>query len=78
MPSEMSLVQAEELSNAPPAEEEQPKSCVACFSPIDLESLSFEQRLINDEHFCRRCFDEIMRDESLPYLDNPKKHFSNL
>jgi hypothetical protein len=47
------------------------KCCVECDSPIDPNSLSFEQRLIDDQDFCRRCFDEIMNDEDLSYLKNP-------
>ena len=46
--------------------------CVACFRPVDLTDLSFEQRLIADIHFCRPCWDEVMDDDSLDYLDNPR------
>jgi hypothetical protein len=34
--------------------------------------LSFEQKLVEDEHFCRPCGDEVMEDEGMDYLDNPK------
>lgn len=47
------------------------KHCVECGSPVDANSLSFEQRLIDDQDFCRRCFDEIMSDEDMPYLNDP-------
>lgn len=36
------------------------RNCVTCSQPIDFLSLSFEQRIIDDQDFCRRCFDEIM------------------
>lgn len=45
--------------------------CVSCFRPIDPNALSFEQKLIEDEHFCRLCWDEVM-EESMDYLDNPR------
>jgi hypothetical protein len=32
-----------------------------CEDLIDRNSTSFEQRLIDDSDFCRRCWDEIMR-----------------
>jgi hypothetical protein len=47
------------------------KHCVECDSPIEPGSLSFEQRLIDDQDFCRRCFDEIISDEDMPYLKSP-------
>lgn len=34
--------------------------CVICGDFIDAASLSFEQRLIRDQDFCRKCWDEIM------------------
>jgi hypothetical protein len=46
------------------------KDCVQCFNPVDMEALCFEQRLINDEAWCRKCFDEIMTDVDLNYLDS--------
>jgi len=47
--------------------------CVACFRPIDPDMLSFEQKLIADEHFCRPCWDDVMSEDSeLSYLDLPK------
>jgi hypothetical protein len=46
--------------------------CVACSRPVDASALSFEQRLIKDERFCRPCWDEVMKDESMDYLDNPR------
>ena len=45
--------------------------CVACFRAVDPDELSFEQKLIEDEHFCRSCWDEVMKDESMDYLDSP-------
>lgn len=36
------------------------KSCINCRGPISQISLSFEQKLIEDEDFCRRCWDDIM------------------
>jgi hypothetical protein len=46
--------------------------CVACFRPVDKDTLSFEQKLVEDEHFCRPCWDEVMNEESMDYLDSPK------
>lgn len=34
--------------------------CVVCDNFIDAASLSFEQRLVGDQDFCRKCWDEIM------------------
>ena len=46
--------------------------CVECDTPIDENSMSFEQRLIGDESFCRRCFDRIMLGaDDMPYLERP-------
>lgn len=45
--------------------------CVECNSPIDPNSLSFEMRLVEIRDFCRRCFDEIMKEEELSYLNKP-------
>jgi len=36
------------------------KKCVDCGINIDKGSLSFEQKLIEDEDFCRRCWDRVM------------------
>ena len=36
------------------------KKCVECGINIDKGSLSFEQKLIEDEDFCRRCWDRVM------------------
>ena len=36
------------------------KKCVECGIDIDIDNLSFEQRLIEDEDFCRRCWDRVM------------------
>lgn len=41
-------------------EEGEAKKCVNCSNSIDQLSLSFEQKLIDDEDFCRRCWDDIM------------------
>ena len=48
--------------------------CVACFRPVDPDMLSFEQKLIEDEHFCRPCWDDVMSEsiDELNYLDHPK------
>jgi len=48
--------------------------CVSCFRPIDESSLSFEQKLIDDENFCRSCWDDVMSEsvDELTYLDHPK------
>ncbi len=48
------------------------RNCTQCGDPISEESFSFEQRLIDDHNFCRKCFDEIMLDVDLSYLDNPR------
>lgn len=34
--------------------------CINCRGPISQFSLSFEQKLVEDEDFCRRCWDDIM------------------
>ena len=36
------------------------KKCVECGIDIDVDYLSFEQKLIEDEDFCRRCWDRVM------------------
>ena len=36
------------------------KKCVECGIDIDVDNLSFEQKLIEDEDFCRRCWDRVM------------------
>ena len=46
-------------------------NCLMCGSPVIEESTSFEQRLIGDIEFCRRCFDAIMDDTDTSYLDSP-------
>ena len=46
------------------------KDCVQCLNSIDADALSFEQRLIDDQDFCRRCFDEKVDGEGLDYLDS--------
>ena len=38
------------------------KKCVECGIDIDIDNLSFEQKLIEDENFCRRCWDRVMDD----------------
>jgi uncharacterized paraquat-inducible protein A len=63
----MSLV-IEETANEQRAECQQ---CVECGISIDVDTLSFEQRLIEDEDFCRRCWDKVMDetdDVRLPIL----------
>ena len=46
--------------------------CVECNSPIDPNNMSFEMKLVDVQDFCRRCFDEIMADDGLPYLDDKR------
>jgi hypothetical protein len=41
------------------------RKCAEYDSPIDPNSLSFEQRLIDDTDFCRTCFVEWT-----PFLEN--------
>ena len=41
---------------------EECKKCVECGIRIDMDNLSFEQKLIEDEDFCRRCWDRVMDD----------------
>jgi hypothetical protein len=36
------------------------RHCVLCTDPIVESSLSLEQKIIDDQDFCRRCFDDIM------------------
>lgn len=48
------------------------RNCIQCEDPISEESSNFEQRLIDDQDFCRKCFDEMMLDVDLSYLDNPR------
>ena len=38
------------------------KKCVECGIDIDIDTLSFEQKLIEDEDFCRRCWDRVIDD----------------
>jgi len=49
---------------------EQNRNCILCGSRVKDSSLTFEQRLIEDEDFCAPCWKEIMhdgRDMSLQY-----------
>lgn len=39
------------------------ENCVLCGGTIDSDALTFEQRLINDEDFCRTCWNDIMHEE---------------
>ena len=39
-----------------------PAKCVECRIDIDATNLSFEQKLVKDEDFCRRCWDRVMDD----------------
>lgn len=39
--------------------------CLDCSAPIDPNSLSFEQKLVDDKDFCRRCWARIMMDEEI-------------
>ncbi len=34
-----------------------------CGGAIDVSTLTFEQRLVNDEDFCRTCWNDIMYHE---------------
>jgi hypothetical protein len=45
--------------------------CLICGIIIDPKLIIFEQRLIKDEDFCGKCFAEIMKEESMEYLENP-------
>lgn len=40
--------------------------CIQCHNPIVVESQSFEQRLIGDEDFCRKCWDYVVSEEDIP------------
>ncbi|AIF84136.1 hypothetical protein NTE_02080 [Candidatus Nitrososphaera evergladensis SR1] len=40
--------------------------CVMCHDAISPASLSFEQRLVNDKDFCRKCWDEIITNTVYP------------
>lgn len=51
--------------------------CIQCFRPINSDSLSFEQRLVNDRDFCRRCFEEVAEGDGLAYLDDSRFLSSN-
>ena len=45
--------------------------CIQCGVAIDPTTLSFEQKLIDDKDFCRRCWNQIMSDVDdirLPHL----------
>lgn len=61
--SSMTSIDAKVLNNQ--------KECIECNGLINPDFASFEQNLIRDEHFCRKCFDEIMKDADLGYLENP-------
>ena len=39
-----------------------PTKCIDYGIDIDVSNLSFEQKLAQDEDFCRRCWDRIMDD----------------
>jgi hypothetical protein len=47
-------------SNSSSSSSGETRQCVNCSSTIDSGALSFEQKLIDDEDFCRRCWDDIM------------------
>jgi len=38
------------------------EECVVCGNVIDSASLAFEQRLVDDKDFCRKCWDKIMEE----------------
>lgn len=38
-------------------------NCVMCLDEFDPSDVTFEQRLIEDCSFCKRCWTEIMKDE---------------
>ena len=44
---------------------------IECDEHINESALLFEQRLIDDTDFCGACFDDIMKEEGIDYLDNP-------
>ncbi|HEX7033251.1 MAG TPA: hypothetical protein VF172_09650 [Nitrososphaera sp.] len=37
--------------------------CVMCLYEFDPSDVTFEQRLVEDDSFCRRCWTEIMKGE---------------
>lgn len=45
------------------------KTCVMCNNFINPEELTFEQRLIDDKDFCRKCWEEManeVNEEAVP------------
>ena len=54
------------------------KHWVECDTPIDPSSLSFEQKLINDEDIYRKCFDSIMLDGDKEFPPLHRKGFLSL
>lgn len=37
--------------------------CVMCLDEFDPSDITFEQRLVRDDSFCKRCWTEIMKGE---------------
>lgn len=37
--------------------------CVMCNHPYDLQTLTLEQKLVEDNDFCTRCWTELMETE---------------
>ena len=54
----MTLIVPEPLSE----QRTEDKKCVECGIDIDIDNLPFEQKLIEDEDFCRRCWDRVVDD----------------
>ena len=47
---------------------------IECDEAINLNSLTFEQKVVDDKGWCARCWGRIMTDllDELSYLDHPK------
>jgi hypothetical protein len=56
------------------------RKCVECYEPINPDSLTFEQKLVEDTDWCSKCWTRIMTDsfDELSYLDNPRFVFGRL
>ncbi len=42
------------------------RTCLRCSRPIDPNNLSMEQRIIDDQDFCRACFTYLVSEADLP------------
>lgn len=45
--------------------------CVQCHRQLEEKILSFEQRLVEADQWCEKCWSEMMIDADLSYLENP-------